>query len=122
MSGWAGLACLLLAAAAGAQEGPLLQRPNNAAEPADFGRPYGGTVSRDVERLYAFNYTSKPGQVMFVSQAEAPESHVPIQPGGGEGVSVVLNLWMDESLLNAVVKMIRENNVCCPDLKVGYKD
>ncbi|XP_015268384.1 PREDICTED: SID1 transmembrane family member 1 [Gekko japonicus] len=81
MRGWAGLACLLLAAAAGAQEGPLLQRPNSAAEPADFGRVYAGTVSRDVERLYAFNYTSKPGQVDAVRvnvQSDSEDLQYPV--------------------------------------------
>ncbi|XP_053153719.1 SID1 transmembrane family member 1 isoform X2 [Hemicordylus capensis] len=74
---WAGLAWLLLAAAAaGAQE--LLQPPRAlstgassarsaataaAAQAAEFGRIYQGTVSRVTEQLYAFNYTSKPGQV-----------------------------------------------------------
>ncbi|XP_077201990.1 SID1 transmembrane family member 1 isoform X2 [Paroedura picta] len=77
MSGWAGLAwlpllLLPLVAAAGAQEAtlPLLQQPPrerpssaSAAQAADFGPVYQGSVSRDAERLYAFNYTSKPGQV-----------------------------------------------------------
>lgn len=70
MSGWAGLAWLLLAAAAaGLREvvprRPPRERPSNAsgAQAADFGHVYEGTVSRDAERLYAFSYTSKPGQV-----------------------------------------------------------
>ncbi|KAF7238087.1 SID1 transmembrane family member 1 [Varanus komodoensis] len=73
MSGWAGLAGLLLAVA-GAQEQQqllLLQSPRAprnsvsaaAKEAAEFDRTYAGTVSRVAEQLYSFNYTTKPGQV-----------------------------------------------------------
>ncbi|XP_025029278.1 SID1 transmembrane family member 1-like, partial [Python bivittatus] len=66
MSGWAGLAGLLLAVA-GAQK-QLLQprsslRPAAAEHAAQFDHIYAGTVNRGAERLYSFNYTSKPGQV-----------------------------------------------------------
>ncbi|KAG8147389.1 hypothetical protein E2320_001423 [Naja naja] len=69
MSGWAGLAGLLLAVA-GAQ-GQLLQpprasrsslRPAAAEHAAQFDHVFNGTVNRGTERLYSFNYTSQAGQ------------------------------------------------------------
>ncbi|KAJ6658273.1 hypothetical protein lerEdw1_020545 [Lerista edwardsae] len=73
MNGWAGLAWLLLAAARAQELSRLQPRrsprsssagpPATAAQAAEFGRVYLGTVSRLTEQLYSFNYTSKPGQV-----------------------------------------------------------
>ncbi|XP_034267001.1 SID1 transmembrane family member 1 isoform X4 [Pantherophis guttatus] len=66
MSGWAGLAGLLLAVA-GAQKQllapPTSLRPAAAEHAAQFDHVFNGTVNRGTERLYSFNYTSKAGQV-----------------------------------------------------------
>lgn len=66
MSGWAGLAGLLLAVA-GAQKQllapPSSLRPAAAEHAAQFDHVFNGTVNRGAERLYSFNYTSKAGQV-----------------------------------------------------------
>nr|XP_028568211.1 SID1 transmembrane family member 1 isoform X1 [Podarcis muralis] len=69
MSGWARLAGLLLAVAGSRelQPPPRAQRRGagaaGAEEAAQFDVVYSGQVNRAAERLYAFNYTSKPGQV-----------------------------------------------------------
>lgn len=74
MSGWAGLAGLLLAVA-GAQKQlpqpprapPSSLRPAAAEHAAPFDHVLNGTVNRGTERLYSFNYTSKVGQVRMPS-------------------------------------------------------
>ncbi|XP_053227880.1 SID1 transmembrane family member 1 isoform X2 [Podarcis raffonei] len=68
MSGWARLAGLLLAVAGSRElQPPRAQRRGagaaGAEEAAQFDTVYSGQVNRAAERLYAFNYTSKPGQV-----------------------------------------------------------
>ncbi|CAI5797055.1 SID1 transmembrane family member 1 isoform X2 [Podarcis lilfordi] len=68
MSGWARLAGLLLAVAGSRElQPPRAQRRGagaaGAEEAAQFDVVYSGQVNRAAERLYAFNYTSKPGQV-----------------------------------------------------------
>lgn len=74
MSGWAGLAGLLLAVA-GAQKQlpqpprapPSSFRPAAAEHAAPFDHVFNGMVNRSTERLYSFNYTSKVGQVRMPS-------------------------------------------------------
>nr|XP_034953105.1 SID1 transmembrane family member 1 [Zootoca vivipara] len=68
MSGWARLAGLLLAVAGTRElQPPRAQRRGagaaGAEEAAQFDKIYSGQVNRAAERLYTFNYTSKPGQV-----------------------------------------------------------
>ncbi|XP_033029535.1 SID1 transmembrane family member 1 [Lacerta agilis] len=68
MSSWARLAGLLLAVAGTRELQPGAQRRGagavaGAEEAAQFDFMYSGQVNRTAERLYAFNYTSKPGQV-----------------------------------------------------------
>lgn len=74
------LLCALLwaVAAAAADDGP-----GGSPLPGTFGRVYRGTVNINAERVYAFAYSSEPGQVG--ASPGAPATPARCGRGGGEG-------------------------------------